>query len=110
MAFLVCLFSVIASIGQQGFILEEGFSVIPLEVKIGEGHMIHSAFTNVTQNPEYEIEAALSFRYHSFVLLHAAIAENHQAICDEHERKATEMIVKEKSEMEKKIYVAFCTC
>ena len=44
--------------GELDFILEEGFSVIPLEVKSGKDYKIHSAITNVSQNPEYEIEEA----------------------------------------------------
>ena len=45
-------------LGELDFIVEEGLSVIPLVVKSGKDYKIHSAITNVSQNPEYEIEEA----------------------------------------------------
>ena len=45
-------------LGELDFVIEKGFSVIPLEVKSGKDYKIHTAISNVTGNPEYEIREA----------------------------------------------------
>ena len=44
--------------GELDFVLELGFSVIPLEVKSGKDYKVHSAISNVSSNPEYDIREA----------------------------------------------------
>jgi hypothetical protein len=44
--------------GEIDFIIEEDFSVVPIEVKSGKDYYVHSAITKVTENREYEIEKA----------------------------------------------------
>ena len=44
--------------GELDFVIEKGFSVIPLEVKSGKDYRVHSAISNVSGNPEYDIQEA----------------------------------------------------
>ena len=49
------------SIGELDFIIEEGFHVVPIEVKSGKDYITHSAISKVTKNEEYEVDKAYVF-------------------------------------------------
>ena len=44
--------------GELDFIIEEDFSVVPIEVKSGKDYYVHSAISKAVDNPEYAIKKA----------------------------------------------------
>lgn len=47
--------------GELDFVIEKDLSVIPIEVKSGKDYYVHSAISNVTQNPNYGIKESIVF-------------------------------------------------
>ncbi len=47
--------------GELDFVIEKNLSVVPIEIKSGKDYYVHSAITNVLNNPEYAIEEAIVF-------------------------------------------------
>ncbi len=48
-------------LGELDFVIEKDMSVVPIEVKSGKDYYVHSAITNVLNNPEYMIKEAIVF-------------------------------------------------
>ena len=49
------------SIGELDFVIEENLHIVPIEVKSGKDHRVHSAIDKVVKNPEYEVPYAYIF-------------------------------------------------
>ena len=47
--------------GELDFVIEQDFSVVPIEVKSGKDYYIHSALSKAVANPEYGIRTACVF-------------------------------------------------
>ena len=47
--------------GELDFLIEQDFSLIPIEVKSGKDYYVHSAISAAIDNKEYEIETAYTF-------------------------------------------------
>ena len=45
-------------IGELDFVIEQGLSVVPIEVKSGKDYYVHSAISKVVENDEYGVQTA----------------------------------------------------